>query len=75
MSIKACFWPCVIFNVFLPGLAIGVLAGDFVATIFGGAGKFDIALSDDDEFLFLVRAGAIDSEESIKSSGDVLSEE
>lgn len=48
----------------MSGLAIGVLAGDFVATIFVGAGKFDIALSDDEEFLFLVRAGAIDSGKS-----------
>ena len=49
------------FKFFLAGLAVGVLAGDFVATIFGGAGKFGIALSDDDFFLCSVRAGAMGS--------------
>lgn len=33
LSINACFWPWVMFKFFLAGLAMGVLAGDFVATI------------------------------------------
>ena len=48
-----------IFKDFLAGLAVGVLAGDFVATICGGTGKFGIALPEDDDFRFLVRRGAM----------------
>lgn len=61
-----------IFTVFLTELAVGVLAGDFVATIFGGAGKLGIALSDDDDLLLLVRAGAMDSGKWDRRSTDVL---